>query len=807
MAEGNAGLLAREIESVRDGVAGEAEEGGGLQVLLEELEYWQGKNGGGGMLGKYGEAAEAARDALLDLEARIRAYGGADLPADSLEREIARLKAERAYLERQVEIAAAVVDYAEDASPDRPSEAETMSTLARAQEEMAESGQRYAEAVEALRRLVREEVTTAPLELTEAWEALEQARSALDQSRRRYGDAWSAWGAQDLAILQALVEQHDQALERWYCAGRSETYRGYFAAWEAFQAAELADQAEELLRDLLGEGEDDRVPDLAQLQARTAALLAVRLDWDEAELWERVRDALSAAGVDPESSAAAELRAALEAGLSGDLVGQLRAEQQLALLRESARVEQYRYACLAELLGRETLSAGQGEAEIEGVRRAAGEAEAAYAAAREELERQALRCLEGDFSAASPEAVALAELLRLVGAGGPGTAETGVDETGDERFQLDGLDLRELFLEEERLRLREARAVLELYEPFGRMLPLLSSYYRWSDAAAWSAALGVEEEVGELGVLRGLTSSERLVELCGELALLPSAPPYLEEVVVRLLAVAAAGRELLAGEPSAGQLPTGEPSAGEAGTGARQWLSAVGALEVVDDRLAGDLEAYAALVLEALEAFRSPDWSRRATQAEAREAQLAVWSGERSITECLAARLQAEAARAAWAEGFAGYQEAVLEPLQEELAEHETAVARCQAEYDQALARVASVSARYLELHAALEAALAEHTEARLVLQQAEEVHAYASNGYCLEASGPEAALAERRRSLERVAEALEVLRAIAPLESQRPFLERMDPEYRDGKEAESALLEGLQQLVAAREGMESATA
>jgi len=795
LAERNVDFLTREIRSVQEGSASAAgaDGEGTTRLLLEELAYWQGESGEGGVLGKYRAAGDAARDALLDLEARIRAYGGNDLPADSLEREIARLEAEGAYLQRQVEIAEAVVRYAEDASPGRATEAETVRALASAQAELLESGRCCSEALQELQRLIEGELSAAALELAEAREALEDARDSLDRARRRYADAWSSWCAQDAAILEALVRQYDEALEGWYAGGRVEAYRSYFATWESFEGAELHGRAEELLRDLRGQGGVDRVPDLSLLQARSDALAALRLDWSEQEPWARIAECLDAAGMEPDAPELGDLQAAVQAALSGDALARARAEHQLALLAQSAGLEMFRNSRLAELLEREALPVEEAAAEIAAVRSAAEQAEGAYRAARQELGRQALQCLQGDSPPASPEAAALAELLRLAGAGSPGTPEAGgglpADEAlSEELFWVDGLDLRELFLEGERRGFGEAQAVLELYELFGRMFPFLASHYRSVDAAAWCAALGAGEGEARVGVLESLRSPQELVELCDTLARLPAAPPYLKDVVTRALALAAAGVGLAPGEVPAGSSP---------------WLAAIGEIQIVDERLAEDLAAYTALFFEAVEAFRSPDWSRSATQAEARDAQLAVLSGERSIAGWLEGRRQAAAARDAWAEGFSGYQEAVLGPLQKELADCESLVASRQGDYDLALERFASVSVRYLELHSALEAALARQAEARLAVQEAEEIHAYAANGYPLVSSGPEAVLTARRQALARVSDALEVLRAMDPMGLQQPFAERMDSEYRRWKDQETALMEGLQQLVAARGSME----
>ena len=69
-----------------------------LHLLREELVYWQGENGEGGVLGQCRQTCGQVLASLVDLESTIRAYGVDGQPSSCLQREIARLEDELTYL-------------------------------------------------------------------------------------------------------------------------------------------------------------------------------------------------------------------------------------------------------------------------------------------------------------------------------------------------------------------------------------------------------------------------------------------------------------------------------------------------------------------------------------------------------------------------------------------------------------------------------------------------------------------------------------------------------------------------------------
>jgi hypothetical protein len=74
-----------------------------LQLLRDELIYWQGEKGDGGVLGNSRQTLVDAEAAVLDLENQIRAFAADQIPASELQREIARLESELSYLAGQID--------------------------------------------------------------------------------------------------------------------------------------------------------------------------------------------------------------------------------------------------------------------------------------------------------------------------------------------------------------------------------------------------------------------------------------------------------------------------------------------------------------------------------------------------------------------------------------------------------------------------------------------------------------------------------------------------------------------------------
>ncbi|UCF99097.1 MAG: hypothetical protein JSV89_06055 [Spirochaetaceae bacterium] len=107
VAEQNVELLQRDIATLE--AAADPERADTLELLREELIYWQGENGDGGALGQCRHSLAEARDTLVDLESRIRAVGADVVSATELEREITRLESELLYLTEQLHAADAQI--------------------------------------------------------------------------------------------------------------------------------------------------------------------------------------------------------------------------------------------------------------------------------------------------------------------------------------------------------------------------------------------------------------------------------------------------------------------------------------------------------------------------------------------------------------------------------------------------------------------------------------------------------------------------------------------------------------------------
>ena len=96
------------IERLQKEISALAEEGNPdrldtLQLLREELIYWRGEYGDGGVLGQSRQALAEAEAALLHLEEQIRVFAADLCPANELQREIARLESELLYLAERMD--------------------------------------------------------------------------------------------------------------------------------------------------------------------------------------------------------------------------------------------------------------------------------------------------------------------------------------------------------------------------------------------------------------------------------------------------------------------------------------------------------------------------------------------------------------------------------------------------------------------------------------------------------------------------------------------------------------------------------
>jgi len=96
VAQDNIELLQGEISSLEE--QNDPDRSDTLHLLREELVYWRGENGEGGVLGRCRQTCDQVLTSLVDLESTIRAYGVGGQPSSGLQREIARLEDELLYL-------------------------------------------------------------------------------------------------------------------------------------------------------------------------------------------------------------------------------------------------------------------------------------------------------------------------------------------------------------------------------------------------------------------------------------------------------------------------------------------------------------------------------------------------------------------------------------------------------------------------------------------------------------------------------------------------------------------------------------
>jgi len=182
-ADTNIELLQKEIEELEMQDSSRAET---IQALQQELAYWQGEDGRGGMRAEYLQGCSDAKQTILDLEASIRGYGGDDLPASSLEKEIARLQAELEYLGKQVDAAQALVNYSREYSATLSEQEKAAAAVSEARIQMSAAETSYRTAAAALNDFLSGELSQSMEALAEARRRLETAETAFKQARQHY---------------------------------------------------------------------------------------------------------------------------------------------------------------------------------------------------------------------------------------------------------------------------------------------------------------------------------------------------------------------------------------------------------------------------------------------------------------------------------------------------------------------------------------------------------------------------------------------------------------------------------------------
>jgi len=202
-----------------------------LQLLREELIYWQGENGDGGVLGQSRQALAEAEAALLALEGQIRAFGAGLCPENELEREIARLESELLYLAEQMDSAA------DDDIPE---------SIAAQQRE---AYRRISTALEMLRRLEPStrldpeylELKDRELDLLNARQLLLQARESLEVS---VAEIEAALAANTTALETTIGEMFDVLPAVGYTAPMGDLGIDRLTDFSAVTDADFADALE-----------------------------------------------------------------------------------------------------------------------------------------------------------------------------------------------------------------------------------------------------------------------------------------------------------------------------------------------------------------------------------------------------------------------------------------------------------------------------------------------------------------------------------------------------------------------------------
>ncbi len=168
------------------------------------------------------------------------------LTRDPAQREIARLQERLEMLDHRVAVAAAVVQYAEDSSAGRATEAHTRQRYTDAGAALDAAEQRYrdqlANVSEAALRLER-----ARHGLAEQSQRLSAAQHTSDQARRIYQSRWEVWYVGDSSLIERTVAGLQQSVDAWQHSERDRQLRHYLDLAEAVQRAAAVEEAAEVV--------------------------------------------------------------------------------------------------------------------------------------------------------------------------------------------------------------------------------------------------------------------------------------------------------------------------------------------------------------------------------------------------------------------------------------------------------------------------------------------------------------------------------------------------------------------------------
>ena len=842
-------LLDREVNpriAERDGILLQR-----LPPLRDDLSYWIGP---GGIRDRFEATRVEALRSVYDLATEASRYGEDRVGGSPLDREIERVRQILSLEEKQLAIAREVLAYAQDATSNRPTEAETAQRMEQALAEFLRAEEEYHEALNRVEVHLHTVVGGAQQEVSRAKETLAVGLSALEDARKAYEEALSVYRSGNTAILSTLIEEYGRKISAYYGVGegsRKEAWEKYLAGMEYIHRQEAAQQATQILRDLEGEGDFDEFPDLSLLRERTAALQELSIPWVGEVEPSALALQLTMAGV--EKAQVEELAELYQQGKEGNLLARRKGEVILEGIKQEASLSLFRGETIREFLLREPSSAEGGEAYLEELARKERQGEISYWLSRLRREREALSfLLDGDLGVGEEgqelaqlirtygdssypgdrsrleellrieelarEAAPLdVEMLREVGSRSPysrsghdgesAAAQEGMgsgEEIGAGLFAAEGegfagIDLVELYSGAEWLSWEKERIRLEVVREYALISKALADYVRKELAARIEEAIQGDDMAspeGFLRFLRALPDPDRL-------------PPYLGEILSRVAALSifthrkdpsslVQGIESGSAEPLTHYLEGVKDAARSLGLGegAPAYNSAT-----------GDLSAYRSLLYRALLIFTQEGPLPSLTMEESRSRREAALGGEQEIRKWVQAKARLSEELKILQSGKDLFKEQVLDRRQEDLNRATQLVEGYRERYAEALREFSHASQEYTALLSLVKEKKSQYEEARYQKDKAEAIYQYASSGYALPGYSPEELVEERFRRVEEllwIAGKLEDIQAIA----QDPFPQRMDPSYGATLLQERSWMECTQYLQKAQEtiGNESAS-
>ncbi len=230
------------------------------------------------------EAAEDAAGMLTELSTTaLSGYG--EVPASGVELEIERLKIRLRKLEEQIEIVRGVVDYAENRTSSRQTEADTRTAYESSIQAAEEALKRYREALGELQTM-DSRVEEARKEYERARDTADAAAGSLAEARRRYEEACERILLPDSAVYEESIETMSGELYSLFIDdndGGGTEYERVLSAfvWESLrEQVETATEVRDAVTEALTGGTADGILSLSECIASLNGLTGCVPDWD-----------------------------------------------------------------------------------------------------------------------------------------------------------------------------------------------------------------------------------------------------------------------------------------------------------------------------------------------------------------------------------------------------------------------------------------------------------------------------------------------------------------------------------------------